>query len=104
MCEIMHLIWCSNLLLPLAFFVYSFVRVANELGRGDAKAAKFSVIVIMSTSLLLGVIFTVISLAFGDVVSYAFTSDKAVAKTVSSLSVLLAMTVFLNSIQPMLTG
>ncbi|KAL5732224.1 hypothetical protein ACHQM5_004871 [Ranunculus cassubicifolius] len=93
-----------QLMIFFGFLTAACVRVANELGRGDAKAAKFSVIVIMTTSLILGVIFTIISLAFGDVLSYAFTSDKAVAKAVSSLSVLLAMTVFLNSIQPVLTG
>lgn len=93
-----------QLMLFFGFLTASSVRVSNELGRGDAKAAKFSVKVIMITSTILGVMFTVLSLCFGNVLSYAFTSDAKVAKVVYSLSYLLAMSVFLNSIQPVLTG
>ncbi|PIA42032.1 hypothetical protein AQUCO_02100106v1 [Aquilegia coerulea] len=93
-----------QLMLFFGFLTAACVRVSNELGRGDAEAAKFSVKVIMVTSLSLGVIFTILSLAFGHVISYAFTDSAEVAKAVSSLSFLLAISVFLNSIQPVLTG
>ncbi|KAF9588875.1 hypothetical protein IFM89_016838 [Coptis chinensis] len=93
-----------QLMIFFGFLTASCVRVSNELGKGDAKAAKFSVIVIMTTSLVLGVIFTILSLSFGHVLSYLFTSSTEVADAVSSLSFLLAMSVFLNSIQPVLTG
>ncbi|KAF8398085.1 hypothetical protein HHK36_017011 [Tetracentron sinense] len=80
------------------------VRVANELGRGDTKAAKFSIKVISCTSLGIGVLFWIFFLFFGNSISYVFTSNAEIAKAVSSLSVLLAFSVLLNSVQPVLTG
>ncbi|TXG66460.1 hypothetical protein EZV62_007735 [Acer yangbiense] len=80
------------------------VRVANELGRGNDKAAKFSIKVVISTSTCIGVFFWVICLVFGHKIGFLFTSDEEVAKSVSSLSVLLAFSVLMNSIQTVLTG
>lgn len=85
------------------FFMFS-VRIANELGRGDAKTVRFSIKVLISTSIVIGVFFTIICLVFGNSIGYLFTSDVAVAKTVSKLSVLLAISVLLNSIYPVLSG
>lgn len=80
------------------------VRVANELGKGNAKAAKFSIKVLLGTSILIGFFFFVICLVFGNKLAYLFTNDKAVADTVSNLSVLLSFSVLLNSIYPVLSG
>ena len=80
------------------------VRVANELGRGNPKAAKFSVEIILSTSIIIGVLFWVLCLIFGKEISRFLTSDEEVAETVSSLAVLLAFSILLNSVQPVLTG
>lgn len=80
------------------------VRVSNELGRGDAKAAKFSIKVILSTSIGIGVFFWVLCLVFGRQIAYIFTSEEEVAEEVSSLSVLLAFSILLNSVQPVLSG
>ncbi|KAB1223119.1 Protein TRANSPARENT TESTA 12 [Morella rubra] len=80
------------------------VRVSNELGRGNAKAALFSIKVILSTSICLGVVCWVLCLVFGNQISYLFTSDEEVAEAVSSLSTLLAFSMLLNSVQPILTG
>jgi MATE family multidrug resistance protein len=80
------------------------VRVANELGRGNAKAAKFSIKIILSTSIVIGVVFWVLCLIFGEEISHFLTSDEEVAETVSSLVVLLAFSILLNSVQPVLTG
>lgn len=84
--------------------VVSSVRIANELGRGDAEATKFSIKVLILTSLAIGVSFTVICLAFGHNIGYLFTNDVAVASTVTDLSFLLAVSVLLNSIYPVLSG
>lgn len=94
------------------FFVYDTaslsslcsVRIANELGRGDAKAAKFSIKVLLSTSVLIGLFFWALCLAFANKIGYAFTEDTEVAKSVADLSVLLAFSVLLNSIYPVLSG
>uniref|UniRef100_A0A7N0RBY4 Protein DETOXIFICATION n=1 Tax=Kalanchoe fedtschenkoi TaxID=63787 RepID=A0A7N0RBY4_KALFE len=90
--------------ISLGFLGAACVRVSNELGRGDAKAAKFSIVVVSCNSLVVGVIFFVICLAFGDEISYLFTNNAEIAKTVSNLSLLLALSVLLNSIQPVLSG
>ena len=80
------------------------VRVSNELGKGNAKAVKFSIKVILGTSTCIGVIFWILCLDFGNKISYLFTNDEEIAEAVSSLSTLLAFSILLNSIQPVLTG
>ncbi|GMY20023.1 protein DETOXIFICATION 24-like [Fagus crenata] len=88
----------------LGFLGAACVRVSNELGKGNAKAVKFSIKVILGTSTCIGVIFWILFLVFGNEISYLFTSDEEVAEAVSSLSTLLAFSILLNSIQPVLTG
>ena len=80
------------------------VRVSNELGRGNAKAAKFAIKYILSTSICIGLVFWILCLVFGHDIGYLFTSNEEVAETVSSLSVLLAFSILLNSVQPVLSG
>ncbi|KAJ4971773.1 hypothetical protein NE237_004872 [Protea cynaroides] len=93
-----------ELMLSLGFLTAACVRVSNELGGGDAKAAIFAIKVIVCTSLLFGVIFSVVFFLCGHSLAYLFSSSTAVAEVVSSLSGLLAAAVFLNSIQPVLSG
>eukprot|EP00262_Sarcandra_glabra_P011376 TRINITY_DN2728_c0_g3_i2.p1 TRINITY_DN2728_c0_g3~~TRINITY_DN2728_c0_g3_i2.p1 ORF type:complete len:507 (-),score=62.94 TRINITY_DN2728_c0_g3_i2:283-1737(-) len=93
-----------ELMISIGFLSATCVRVANELGRGNAKGAKFAIKVVLSTSLAIGVFFWFLFMALGNVISYAFTSSEEVAKAVSSLSILLAFSVLLNSIQPVLSG
>lgn len=80
------------------------MRVSNELGSGNSKAAKFSIKVVMMTSTFFGVVFFVLCLVFGRQLSYLFTSSEEVAEAVSDLSVFLAFSLLLNSVQPVLTG
>ncbi|KVH97216.1 Multi antimicrobial extrusion protein, partial [Cynara cardunculus var. scolymus] len=80
------------------------VRVANELGRGNAKAVKFSIKVLLGTSIAIGMFFFVLCLVFGKKLAYVFTDDDRVADTVSDLSLLLSFSVLLNSIYPVLSG
>ncbi|XP_035544356.1 protein DETOXIFICATION 24-like [Juglans regia] len=88
----------------LGFLSAACVRVANEIGKGDSKAAIFSIKVILSTSVGLGLIFSILCFAFGNKISYLFTSDEEVAEAISSISTLLSLSILLNSIQPVLTG
>ncbi|KAL0359718.1 UNVERIFIED_CONTAM: protein DETOXIFICATION 24 [Sesamum angustifolium] len=80
------------------------VRVANELGKGDAKATKFSIKVLISTSVMIGLLFCILCLVFGNKLGYLFTNEEEVAQTVSDLSLLLASSVLLSSIYPVLSG
>lgn len=91
-------------MISLGFLGAACVRVANELGRGDAKAARFSIKVLIGTSLSIGIFFFILCLAFGNKLAYLFTNDVEVATTVSDLSILLSFSVLLNSIYPVLSG
>ncbi|OMO69915.1 Multi antimicrobial extrusion protein [Corchorus capsularis] len=60
---------CLNIIawefmLCLGFFASASVRISNELGNGNAKAAKFSMKVNISTSTLIGVVFWALCLIF----------------------------------------
>ncbi|XP_038705162.1 protein DETOXIFICATION 40-like [Tripterygium wilfordii] len=80
------------------------VRVANELGSRHPKSAAFSVIIVNSVSLIISIIIAIIVFALRDVISYAFTEGEEVAAAVSDLCPLLAITIILNSVQPVLSG
>lgn len=80
------------------------MRVANELGRGDARAVKFSIKVLMGTSVSIGVLISIVCLVFSKKIGYLFTDDEEVVQSVGDLSPLLAFTVFLGSIFPVLSG
>jgi Na+-driven multidrug efflux pump len=80
------------------------VRVGNELGAGHAKAAEFSVVVVTLVSFVISVTLALILLACRDYISYIFTEGETVARAVSDLSPLLATTLILNGIQPVLSG
>lgn len=80
------------------------IRVSNELGASHPRIAKFSVFVVSGTSILVSVIFCSIILIFRVTLSKLFTSDSEVIEAVSHLTPLLAISVFLNGIQPILSG
>ena len=83
---------------------FASVRVSNELGAGHPRVAKFSVFVVNGTSILISIVFSAIVLIFRVELSQAFTSDSEVIEAVSDLTPLLAISVFLNGIQPILSG
>ncbi|KAK9108780.1 hypothetical protein Sjap_016840 [Stephania japonica] len=76
----------------------------NRIGCSLNLAAKFSVVVAVTTSLFFGLIFTSAILASGKQFPKLFTNKPAVVKETSKLQYLLAATIFLNSIQPVLHG
>lgn len=80
------------------------MRVSNELGAGNPKSTAFSVFVVTTISFIISVIAAIVVLVFRDVISYAFTEGEVVAAAVSDLSPLLALTLLLNGIQPVLSG
>ncbi|TVU25985.1 hypothetical protein EJB05_28509 [Eragrostis curvula] len=93
-----------EMMIPLAFFAGTGVRVANELGAGNGRGARFAAIVSSMTSLAIGVFFWVIIMFLHDKIALIFTSSTVVLDAVDKLSVLLAFTILLNSIQPVLSG
>ncbi|PIA53132.1 hypothetical protein AQUCO_00900027v1 [Aquilegia coerulea] len=93
-----------EMMISLGFLAAAGVRVSNELGSGNAKAAKFSIMVIVLTSLSIGLMLFLFFLLFRGRLAYIFTTSKEVAKAVDWLSPLLACSILLNSIQPVLSG
>ncbi|RDX67384.1 Protein DETOXIFICATION 21, partial [Mucuna pruriens] len=68
-----------EMMISFGFLSAASVRVANELGKGSSKAAK-------------------------ERIAYVFTSNEDVAIAVGDLSPLLAVSILLNSVQPVLSG
>jgi len=78
--------------------------VSNELGAGNPKAASFSVVVVTLLSFVLSVLISIVILLCRDYISYIFTEGEDVSRAVSQLTPLLAVTLILNGIQPVLSG
>ncbi|XP_028788554.1 protein DETOXIFICATION 27-like [Neltuma alba] len=62
-----------EMMIPLAFFAGTGVRVANELGAGNGKAAKFATQVSVAESTVIGVLFCAVIMGFHDQLAYMFT-------------------------------
>ncbi|THG18494.1 hypothetical protein TEA_029833 [Camellia sinensis var. sinensis] len=92
------------MVIPIGFNAAASVRVSNELGAGHNKSAAFSVVVVNLVSFILCLIAAIVVLALRNVISYAFTDGETVAKAVSELCPLLAFSLILNGIQPVLSG
>ncbi|XP_020527719.1 protein DETOXIFICATION 29 isoform X5 [Amborella trichopoda] len=80
------------------------VRVSNELGAGHPRTAKFAVVVVVTTSLMLGFVISMILLASKNEWPKAFTSSEAVKKLVSELTPLLCISIVVNNVQPVLSA
>ncbi|KAL5995718.1 hypothetical protein ACLOJK_025786 [Asimina triloba] len=74
------------------------VRISNELGAGRPRAAKFSIVVVVMSSALLGIFFLALVLGLKDVYALPFTNSHEVAHAVSKLAVIFAFTLLLNSV------
>lgn len=90
------LFFCNN--------ICNSVRVSNEIGSGNSKGAKFATMIVVLTSLSVGVILFFVFLFLRGRVSYIFTTSELVAAQVADLSPILAFSILLNSVQPVLSG
>ncbi|OIW04056.1 hypothetical protein TanjilG_24167 [Lupinus angustifolius] len=91
-------------MISVGFNAAASVRVSNELGARNPRSASFSVVVVTAMSFIISVIAAVVVLALRDVISYVFTEGEEVAAAVSDLCPLLALSLVLNGIQPVLSG
>ncbi|GAU32374.1 hypothetical protein TSUD_44170 [Trifolium subterraneum] len=80
------------------------VRVSNELGLRHPRAAKYSVYVTVFQSLFIGIFFMVVILLTKDYFAVVFTNSKDLQAAVANLGNLLAVTMVLNSVQPVISG
>lgn len=93
-----------ELMIPLGFLAGTGVRVANELGAGNGKGARFATIVSVATSTMIGLVFWLLIMLFHNELALIFTNSEEVLAAVSKLALLLAFTILLNSVQPVLSG
>ncbi|KAI4337649.1 hypothetical protein L6164_016036 [Bauhinia variegata] len=91
-------------MIPLGFLASTGVRVANELGAGNVKGAKFATVVSVANTILVGFAFWLIIVCFSEELALIFTSTSSVIRMVNKLATLLAFTVLLNCVQPVLSG
>ena len=80
------------------------MRVANELGAGNGRGARFAMIISVTESLIIGIVFSMLVVFLHDQIGWIFSSSDTIIKAVNDLSILLAFTILLNSIQPVLSG
>lgn len=85
------------------FYLFS-VRISNELGSGHPRAAKYSVIVTVVESLLIGIFFMAVVMATKNHFAVIFTDTKEMQQAVGKLAYLLGITMVLNSVQPVISG
>ena len=92
------------MMISIGFLSAIGVRVANELGAGSARRAKFAIFNVVTTSFLIGFVLFVLFLFFRGSLAYIFTESKEVVDAVADLAPLLAFSILLNSVQPVLSG
>lgn len=90
--------------ITLVLYFICRVRVSNELGAGNAKATKFAIVNVVTTSSIIGVVLFILFLVFQRHIAYVFTDSEPVVEAVVDLSPLLALMILLQSIQPVLSG
>lgn len=91
-------------MISVGFNAAASVRVSNELGAGNPRAASFSVKIVTLMSFIISVIFGIVIILLRNVMSYAFTEGTEVADAVAALSPFLAFSIILNGVQPVLSG
>ncbi|XP_008796381.1 protein DETOXIFICATION 33-like [Phoenix dactylifera] len=94
--------WCF--MIPLGFVAAVSVRVSNELGAGRPKAAKFSMLVVIMISVTMQTIFMLLILLTRKDFPALFTDNILVMDKVSKIALFLSASIFLSSIQPVLSG
>ncbi|KAK9119813.1 hypothetical protein Scep_017906 [Stephania cephalantha] len=93
-----------TLMVALGYNAATSVRVSNELGAGHPRSAKFAIVVVVINSFLIGLILALILITFRKEYPTAFTNSEVVRKLVTNLTPLLAFSIVINSVQPVLTG
>ncbi|KAF3431206.1 hypothetical protein FNV43_RR25936 [Rhamnella rubrinervis] len=80
------------------------VRVSNELGAAHPRTAKFSLVVALITSFVIGLLLSLVLIISRDDYPSLFSSDTDVKALVKKLTPLLATCIVINNVQPVLSG
>ncbi|KAF8674843.1 hypothetical protein HU200_047974 [Digitaria exilis] len=93
-----------TIMVALGFSTAVGIRVSNELGANRPKETKFAVAVAVSTSIVIGAIFMCIVFIWRTSLPRFFSDSQEVIHGASRLGYLLAVTIFMSSIWPVLSG
>ncbi|KAG6509259.1 protein DETOXIFICATION 41-like [Zingiber officinale] len=96
--------WNWDFMIMLGLSNAASVRIGNELGAAHPRVAKFAVLVVVTTSLILSLIISVLVLVLRTPLSTLYTSSSEVIAAVVNLTPLLSISIFLNGVQPILSG
>lgn len=80
------------------------MRVSNELGAHHPRTAKFSLLVAVITSTMIGIVVASALLIFRDQYPSLFVGDEEVIMLVKELTPILALSIVINNVQPVLSG
>lgn len=80
------------------------VRVSNELGAAHPRTAKFSIVVVVISAFIVGIMFAVVLGIFRNQYPALFANSFEVQQAVSALTPLLAACLIINNVQPALSG
>ncbi|PON99034.1 Multi antimicrobial extrusion protein [Trema orientale] len=89
----------------VTYLCYCFsVRVSNELGAAHPRTAKFSLVVAVVTSFLIGVVLSLFLITTRNEYPLFSSNDTDVRALVKKLTPLLATCIVINNVQPVLSG
>lgn len=80
------------------------VRISNELGAAHPRTARFSLVVAVISSCLLGLMLASILLITKNDYPSLFSNDSAVRQIVKKLTPMLCFCIVINNVQPVLSG
>ncbi|KFK43564.1 hypothetical protein AALP_AA1G142600 [Arabis alpina] len=100
---------CMNILVWAAMVSFGInaavsVRVSNELGASHPRTAKFSLVVAVILSTVMGMFIAAVLLLFRDEYPVLFVEDEVVINVVRDLTPMLAFCIVINNVQPVLSG
>nr|GEX08558.1 protein DETOXIFICATION 29-like [Tanacetum cinerariifolium] len=100
---------CTNIvgwavMIAIGFNAAISVRVSNELGAAHPRAAKFSIVVVVAFSIVVGAILSLLLVIFRHQYPALFADSLEVQEAVYTLTPLLALCLVINNIQPALSG
>ncbi|KAI3720344.1 hypothetical protein L6452_21260 [Arctium lappa] len=100
---------CTNIvgwvvMVAIGFNAAISVRVSNELGAAHPRTAKFSIVVVVVSSFLIGLLLAILLIIFRHQYPSLFADSAEVQYAVNKLTPLLAACIVINNIQPALSG
>ncbi|OMO51516.1 Multi antimicrobial extrusion protein [Corchorus olitorius] len=91
-------------MIPFGLSSAASIRLSNELGAKDPKAAKLAVRVVLVLAISQGILVGLALILMREIWGYAYSNDEQVVKYVAAMSLVLAISNFIDGIQCVLSG